>query len=322
MKKSAFTSMKKKVFHGEGIGREEAFNLIGHDDFMELFFLADQARKNVFGNKVSLCGIINAKSGRCSEDCRFCAQSGYYHTGVKEYALLSPRDIIDRGKNVFKQGAQGFSIVTSGKKAPEGEDLEKICHAIAELKGYGYLCSSLGLLREDQAKILKKAGLKRYHHNLETSREFFPRICSTHSFQERVETIKNAQKAGLEVCSGGIFGLGESWEDRINLAFELKKLKVHSIPLNFLNPIPGTPMENRALLSSLECLKIIAIYRLINPLANITVCGGREVNLRDLQSWIFFAGANGMMIGNYLTTRGREISDDLTMVKDLGLTIG
>lgn len=235
------------------------------------------------------------------------------------YPQLPPDQIFTKGEQIFSSGAQGFSIVTSGRKAPVGEDLENICKAITGLGGRGYLCSSLGLLEPQQAINLKRAGLKRYHHNLETSREFFPKICSTHSFEERVETIKTARSAGLEICSGGIFGLGETWEDRISLAFELKELQVHSIPLNFLNPISGTPMEKQTPLPAMDCLKIIALYRLINPSLNITVCGGREINLKDLQSWIFFAGANGMMIGNYLTTRGREIEDDLIMLNDLGL---
>lgn len=312
-------TVEPKVMNGIGINRDEALELSIQEDVTTVFPLTNRVRNRFFGTRVSLCGIINARSGNCSEDCRFCAQSSHYRTEANQFSLLPSTDIVSKGHELFDSGARGFSIVASGQKAPENGGLRKVGEAVTGLSGRGYLCASLGLLQLKQAKFLKDAGLKRYHHNLETARNFFPEICSTHSFQDRVITIQTAKAAGLEVCSGGIFGIGESWQDRIDLAYELKELQVESIPLNFLCPIPGTPMEQQAPLPSLECLHIIALFRLINPAVNLTVCGGRERNLRDLQSWIFMAGASGMMIGNYLTTTGRSIDDDLGMLKDLGL---
>jgi len=314
------------VVEHNGITAQEARQLIStikNNNLLPLFELTDALRQHFKGNSVNLCSIINAKSGLCPEDCKFCAQSVHYKTHIKTYPLLRNTTILERAMNAVNSGARGFSIVTSGYGIDNKTELDDIAEAIREIteKTPLYRCASLGILNESELGYLKNAGLTKYHHNLETSRSFFPNICSTHPYEDDVEAIKAAKLVGLNVCSGGIFGIGETWDDRIELAFTLKELDVDSIPINFLNPIAGTPLAGKQLLSPTECLKIIAMFRLIMPEKDIVICGGREVNLRDMQSMIFYAGANGMMIGGYLTTSGRAIEDDLRMIHDLGLEI-
>jgi biotin synthase len=265
---------------------------------------------------------MNAKSGRCPEDCAFCAQSSYYKAKIKVYPLIDPEVIVRRAKKAWEVGARRFSIVTSGKSLTKSE-VEKVCLAIREISKETKVqtCASLGMLNKEEASALKEAGLWRYHHNLETSCSYFPKICSTHSYDEDIRTIKIAQEVGFKVCCGGIFGMGESAEDRIMLAFMLKDLGVDSIPVNFLNSVPGTKLEGTYLLNPLECLKILAVLRFILPTREIITCGGREQNLRSLQSLMFFAGASGMMLGNYLTTKGRKPEEDLQLIKDLELIV-
>lgn len=290
----------------------EIFDLLAH---------ANRIREEYRDNKVDLCSIINAKSGACPEDCSFCAQSVLNKTNSKVYPLINKDKILEAAISAKKSGVKRFCIVTSGKRT-SGKDLNEICKFIAEVKKIGLLpCATLGMLDNVQLGELKDAGLHRYHHNLETSEAFFSEICTTHSYVEKINTIEAARSAGLSICSGGIFGLGESWEDRIDMAFALKELKVDSVPINFFTPVDGTPMGNRDLLQPLEALKIIAIYRLILLSCEIRVCGGRPSTLRDLNPFIFFAGADGLLIGNYLTTTGRKIEDDLQMIKDLDLEI-
>jgi len=287
----------------------------------DLFHEANRIRERVKGRAVRLCSIINARSGACSEDCSFCAQSARYRTGVAVYPLVEPGRIARAAEAGASAGASAFGIVTSGR-GPD-RDLARICEAVAEIArrhgGSLECCASLGSLTEQSAAALKAAGLVRYHHNLETARSFFPRVCSTHSYDDRVRTLCAAKAAGLQVCSGGIFGLGEQWPHRIEMAIELRALGVGRVPINFLNPIPGTPLEGAEPLAPLEGLRIIAIYRFLLPKADIMVAGGRQRCLGDLQSWVFYAGANAMMIGNYLTTAGRPPEDDLRMIRALGL---
>lgn len=313
------------VIEHNGISAQEAKQLItlDHSELLNLFKLTNSLRQHFKGNGVNLCSIINAKSGLCPEDCKFCAQSAHYKTPAKTYPLLNSNIIAEKAILAAGTGARGFSIVTSGYSIDNKSELDDIAQAIKAIseKTPLYRCASLGILNEQELNYLRYAGLTKYHHNLETSRTFFPNICTTHPYDDDVDTIKSAKSAGLNVCSGGVFGIGESWDDRIELAFTLKQLDVDSIPINFLNPIKGTPLEGSTYLSPLECLKIIAIFRLILPEKDIVICGGREVNLRDLQSMIFYAGANGMMIGGYLTTSGRPVEDDIKMIRDLGLEI-
>ncbi len=312
----------KKVVRGESVESQEIDSILQQCKWYDILWGANKIRETFKGNKIFACSIINAKSGLCSEDCKFCAQSKFHNTGVKVYPLLEKEELVKRALDLAEKGATHFSFVTSGKKLSK-KDIDIICEAALEIKNKSSikLCASLGLLDLDYARNLREAGITRYHHNLETSKSFFKNICTTHEYEEDIETIEVAKKAGMEVCSGGIMGLGEDFSHRIELALLLNELEVDSIPINFLNPIKGTKLENMPLIPPIEALVCIALFRFLNPDKNITICGGREVCLRDMQSWIFFAGANGIMIGNYLTTQGREIDDDLKMINDLGLEI-
>ncbi|UCF87601.1 MAG: biotin synthase BioB [Nitrospiraceae bacterium] len=306
-----------------GINRDSALSLSqlkGHD-IMELLAVANSQRIQARGKRVDLCSIVNAKSGSCPEDCSFCSQSASSRTDTETYSLLERDRILEAAISAKEQGAKRFCIVTSGRKT-SGRELDQICHFISEIRNIGLLpCATLGMLNVSELKALRDAGLHRYHHNLETSESFFREICTTHTYREKVKTIEQAKSLGLSLCSGGIFGLGESWEDRIDMAFALKALDIDSIPINFLTPVSGTPLGDKNLLEPLEALKIIAVYRLIVPGTEIRVCGGRPGTLRELQPYIFLAGADGLLIGNYLTTPGRDPRDDLQMIKDLGLEI-
>lgn len=313
----------EKGLSGEGLSSAEALSLVNLPDenIYELLSVTERVRRHHKGMEVNLCSIVNAKSGLCKEDCSFCAQSVKYSTGVKEYPFAEPDDIVRAAACAVENGAREFSIVTSGSRVEKERDVEKLIEALKKMKEGVSVerCASLGMLSRETLSELKENGLQSYHHNLETSRSFFPRICSTHKYDADVEAVRIAKELGFYVCSGGLFGLGESWEDRVELCLTLRELDVDSIPVNFLNPRPGTPMEGAATLVPLECLKIIALIRLMLPEKDIVVCGGRQVNLRDLQPLIFAAGASGMMIGDYLTTPGRQPKDDLQMIKDLGL---
>ncbi|MFH1096998.1 MAG: biotin synthase BioB [Candidatus Desantisbacteria bacterium] len=315
------TNIGQIALNGKDITDKEALFLV-KAPLYELLFWANAVRTKFKKDKIDTCAIINAKSGKCSEDCKFCAQSSHYSTVVQSYPLVEEERILETGHYAGKVKAKRFGIVVSGRRLLD-EEIDKICRAIKRLNRVSTVlpCASLGKLTIDYAERLKEAGLNRYHHNLETSERFFPNICTTHSYQERISTIKIAKDAGFEVCSGGIFGLGETWDDRVQLAIALRELGVTSIPLNFLNPIQGTPLGENKLLSPLEALRIIAIFRLIHPKQEIRIGGGREIVLRDIQSWIYYAGASGIMIGNYLTTPGRAPEENLQIIKDLELTI-
>jgi len=313
----------EKGLSGEGLGALEAleFTRLPEDSIYEILAVTEKVRRAHKGVEVNLCSIVNAKSGLCKEDCSFCSQSVKYNTGVGEYPMKDPGKLVEAARSAEAGGAREFSIVTSGTKIEKERDIETLSEALKEMKGSVGMerCASLGILTKDVLKRLKDSGLESYHHNLETGRSFFPKVCTTHEYDDDVMVVKTAKELGFYVCSGGIFGLGEAWEDRIELAGTLKELDVDSIPVNFLNPRPGTPLEAARNLTPVECLKIIAILRLMIPAKDIVVCGGRSVNLRDLQSLIFAAGANGMMIGDYLTTPGRNTAEDTQMIADLGL---
>lgn len=307
-----------------GIDRDMAMSLsmTDGDDLFELFASANRVRARYRGRRVDLCSIVSAKSGACPEDCSFCAQSSYSSANVNVYPLLDKGEVMKAVQSAKDNGARRFCIVTSGRR-PSEKELRRICDYISEIRKIGLLpCATLGILGMSELKRLKDAGLERYHHNLETSEAFFKEICTTHTYRQKVETIESARSLGMSVCSGGIFGMGESWEDRIEMALALRDIEVDSVPVNFFTPITGTPLaEKRGFLEPLEALKIIAIYRLIMPDREIRVCGGRPLTLRDLNSHIFTAGADGLLIGNYLTTSGREPSEDIQMIKDLRLEI-
>lgn len=308
---------------GVGFTKEEAveFTNIDEGSIFEILTRTDAVRSEFKGKEINLCSIVNAKSGECSEDCTFCSQSTHYNTGVKNFPMLDSKSLIDAALEAEAKGAREFSIVTSGLGVEEAGDIETLVEALEGMDENSKMerCASLGIVEKDVLKKLKDAGLESYHHNLETAKSFFPEVCTTHDYEDDVETIRRAKEAGFYICSGGLFGMGESWAQRVELIETLRDLQVDSVPINFLDPRPGTPLEDRKELSPINCLKIIALVRLMLPKADIVVCGGREKNLRELTPLIFAAGANGMMVGNYLTTKGRMVDDDLRMLADLGL---
>lgn len=314
----------EKVLSGEALDQEEAGRLAemnGPEQIFDLIFWANKIRWKYKGAIVDLCAIVNAKSGRCSEDCVFCAQSSHYPTEAPHYPLLTVEEMLDAAQKAFESRAGRFGIVTSGRSLSSPKELDKVCQVISTLQAQGRIspCASLGLLNQEMVKALKQAGLASYHHNIETAPSFYPSICTTHPFELRAKTIQTAKEAGLRICSGGIFGLGETREQRVEMAFTLRALEVDSVPMNFLNPIPRTPLEGRPFLSPLECLQTIALFRFILPEADIRTCGGREKGLRTLQPLMYPAGCNGTMIGNYLTTEGRNPEVDIQEIRDLGL---
>jgi biotin synthase len=280
---------------------------------------AHYLKERVFGNMAQLCSIINAKSGRCQENCAFCAQSSHHQSSPPVYPLKTREEIIDGARLAQEEGSHCYGIVTSGTRPEIGKEFDSILSAIREIRNRFDIepSASLGLLTEDLAQALADAGCVTYHHNLETARSFFPHICTTHDYEEDVKTVKLAKASGMKVCCGGIFGLGESVEQRVELAETLRELDVDSVPLNFLNPVQGTPLENHLSLSPMDCVRAISMFRYFLPDKPISVCGGRETNLRELQSWIFMAGASGTMIGNYLTTAGRDREIDMQMFADI-----
>ena len=284
----------------------------------ELMSRALQAKVRHRGDAFALCSIINAKSGKCSEDCRFCVQSGHYETDAPVYPLQDEAAVLEAAAEAKRIGAGHFSIVTSGRGLV-GKDLERVIALVAKIRDKVGIkvCASLGILSRQDLVRLRDAGLTRYHHNLETSKEFFEQVVTTHTFAERVETIVAAQEAGLEVCAGGIFGLGESEDDRISMAMTLHELKVDSVPLNILIPLPGTPLADVNPLAVVEILRSIALYRLIFPDLPIRLAAGRETALSDFLSSALLAGADGMMIGGYLTQRGRSPEDDHRLVAEI-----
>ncbi|CAG1023522.1 biotin synthase [Patescibacteria group bacterium] len=316
-------NIANQSLRNEPISREDAHYLmqIDSDEIYDLFYWANQIRLRYFGHSIKACSIVSAKQGRCTEDCSFCSQSARYHTGIEEFPLIDSNNILDAAKYAEQTDSDSIGIVTSGHGISNSRDLRSICTSIEKIAKNTHVHphGSFGILTRETAESLVKSGLKRLNHNLETSERFFPNVCSTHTFMDRINTIRCAREVGLEICSGTIFGIGEGLDDRIDLAFTLKMLDVDVVPLNFLHPISGTPLENHIPLTPMEALKIISVFRFVLPDKEIKIAGGRERNLRDLQSWMFYAGANSTMIGNYLTTTGRKVEDDFQMIKDLGL---
>lgn len=323
MIKAILHKFEEKALKGAGLSYEQGCELINLPDthLFDILASAEKIRKHFKGNEVNLCSIINAKSGHCPEDCSFCSQSAHYDTDVATYPMVEPQKIVEIAKASAKNGAREFSIVTGGTSVSKDTEVNILAQALQEMKKELPMerCASLGIMNDETLQKLKDAGLQSYHHNLETAKSFFPNICTTHDYEEDVNTVRTAKRLGFYTCCGGVFGLGESREQRVELAETLRKLDVDSIPINFLNPRPGTPLENATNLTPIECLKIIALFRFMLPAKDIVICGGRQVNLRDMQCLIFAAGANGMMVGNYLTTLGRPPEEDLKMIEDLGL---
>jgi biotin synthase len=315
----------RAVLDGQPLNEAAAYRLIRLEgaDVYHLLAWANRIREHFKGNRVHLCSIVNVKSGGCTEDCVFCAQSVHYSTGVQVYPFLSSEDILPAAREARENRAQALGLVAAWRGLREGRLLDEVCARIRDLSRSGTVRAdaSLGILESEVvARRLREAGLVAYNHNLETARSYYPRVCSTHTYDDRVDTIRRCKAAGLRVCSGGIIGMGETAEQRVELMLELRALDVDIVPLNFLHPIPGTPLADNSALTPLECLKTIAVFRFGLPDREIMVAGGREKNLRDLQAMMFLAGASATMVGNYLTTTGRNAPDDLQMLADLGLT--
>ena len=318
----------RRVLNGGAITREEAlglFNLESSADIFDLLSWANRIREHFKGNKIHLCSIVNAKAGACSENCSFCAQSSFYQTGSPRYGFVDPEPVQEAAAEAKKNRVSAVGLVAAWKGLKEGSLLDEVCDRVRELKASGKTRPdvSLGIIKSQRvADRLKEAGVECYGHNLESSRRFFQQTCTTHTYDDRLETIGYLKKAGIKICSGGIIGMGETREDRCDLAFALRALGANVVPINILNPIPGTPFEKIPPLPVREILKTIACFRFILPRQEIMVAGGRTVNLRDAQSMIFMAGASALMVGNYLTTLNQPVEKDLQMLKDLGLDPG
>ncbi len=312
----------QSVLAGKPISRDDAVALtrLSGDDLYDLFYWANKTRIKFVGRQVKFCSIVTGKVGACSEDCGYCAQSKHHKTHVTP-DKMSVEQMEAAAEEALKNGASSFGIVNSGR-GPTDRELDWMEPFFKKTAEEGTIrpCATLGELTPEHAKRLKDMGVQRVNHNLETSERFFPSVISTHSYADRKRTIQTAKAAGLSICSGGIFGMGEAWNDRLDVAFELRELGADVVPINFLNAIQGTPMYGEVEpLEPMEALQIIAVFRFILPDRELKIAGGREKILRDMQSWIFFAGGSSFLIGNYLTTFGRSPQDDHQMLKDLGL---
>ena len=308
--------IKNKILNGFQINKEDAMQLISAD-LEKLSTASNELRQHFCGNAFDICTIINGKNGKCSENCKFCAQSAHYKVSIEEYPLLDCKSLLKEAIYNRDKGILRYSVVTSGKNLVEDE-LESVCNSYSKIRKNCdiSLCASHGLLSIEQLLKLKNAGVRRYHNNLETSRRNFPNICTTHTYDDKINTIKAAQKAGLEVCSGGIIGLGETMEDRIDMALDIRGLGIKSVPVNILSPIPETPYGKLPVLTTDEVRKTVAIFRFILPDAAIRLAGGRNL-LADKGRSLFLSGANAAISGDMLTTSGIIISDDMRMIKEL-----
>ncbi|MCR5217249.1 biotin synthase BioB [Treponema sp.] len=306
-------NVAEEIIGGRRLGRKDNLDFLKSWDLNELCQAADKIRQHFKGEKIDLCSIISGRSGRCGENCKFCAQSAWNHTNCKEYDFLDEEEILNKARSDAGEGVHRFSIVTAGK-ALTGEEFSKALHAFKRIKEEVKidLCASLGFLSREQFLQLKEAGVSRYHHNIETSRRFFPQICTSHSYQMKIDTLHLLKSCGLKICSGGIIGMGENFDDRIDMALSLSEIPVDSIPINVLTPVAGTPLENQPPLSQKDILRTVAIFRFINPQAHIRLAAGRKY-LSDNGRDAFLSGADSTITGNFLTTTGSNIESDKKM---------
>ncbi len=314
--------LTNKVLQGGNITPAEANELVNIKDKALLYDAANKIKKHFIGDNVEFCSIINAKSGSCSEDCKWCSQSAHYKTIIEKYSFINTQQAVKEAVQNTEQNVNRFSLVTSGR-ALRPNELEKavsVYNNIREKTDIN-LCASMGLLTKNQLLRLKENGVIRYHCNLETAPSFFSTLCSTHTTEEKLQTIAYAKELGMEICSGGIIGMGETMQHRIELAFVLKKVEVDSIPINILNPIKGTPLQDTELISDEDVLTTIAIFKFINPKARIRIAGGRQRFSKEIQSLMLNAGACSLLVGDYLTTIGNKIKDDQQLVDNEGLTV-
>lgn len=313
-----------RVLDGGDMTEEEGRWMIRLDDGYLSWLMAgaDRIRRHFRGEEIELCAISNVRSGNCSENCSFCAQSGHYKTAAPAYGYIEAEDLAKQAERARSWGASDFGVVSKGWGVRSDKERRQLAEYFGTMRQSSDIgrCASLGVLDGQSARELKAMGLENYHHNLETAESYFHRVCTTHSYQENIDTVRHAVAAGLRVCSGGILGMGESLDQRIELAQTLRGLGVESVPLNFLSPQDGTPFGDMTPMAPLEILKNIAVFRYMLPRAEIRIAGGRQF-LRDLQAMIFMAGASGVMIGDYLTTKGRQVEDDLQMLSDLGVVV-
>lgn len=309
--------LEQEIYKGKLLEKEIAMRL-WEEPFQELCQAADRIRKFFCENRFDICTIINGKSGRCSEDCKYCAQAACYHGEAETYPLLDSKSLTAAARANAKKGVLRFSVVTSGR-ALSDEEIDQICISYQSIRKECdiKLCASHGLLTFEQFRKLKEAGVARYHNNLETSWRYFKEVCSTHTYDEKIKAIEDARRAGLSVCSGGIIGMGETKEDRVDLALTLRELSISSIPLNVLNPIPGTPFGELAPLQNEEVCRTAAIFRFINPRASIRLAGGRGL-LGDKGEKAFCSGANAAISGDMLTTAGITVETDMALLQELG----
>ena len=323
MRKELIDDMIEIALKGQSISSDKALQLesFTHEELDYLFIGTDRIRDKFKGEDVKICSIVNAKSGRCVEDCSFCAQSSSFQTDAPETELMSVEEMVAAAKEAEAFGANEFSIVASGTKMDDRKELDKVIAAVRRIKAETKLetCCSLGLMELDDLKELKAAGLDRCHHNLETAASFFNKIVTTHTYEDEVKAVQNAKEAGLQVCVGGIFGMGETFAQRVELAFSIRDLGTQSLPINFLKPIDGTGLDHLETIEYYDALKTIALLRLVLPKIDLFVCGGREEVMTDKQEQLFSAGANGILGGNYLTTKGQDPKRDIEMIQSLGL---
>ena len=317
---SILKEIKDKVLNGQMIEKDEALLLV-NEPLESLCSAANEIRKHYCGNIFDICTIINGKSGQCSENCKFCAQSSFYNTSIEKYSLLDSEEIFKQAKYNDDKGVLRYSIVTSGKRLNDDE-VNNLCKSIKKIRKETNIvvCASLGLLKKEQYEKIKEAGITRVHNNLETSRNNFKNVCTTHTYDEKINAIKDAKSAGLNVCSGGIMGLGETMEDRIDMVIDIRNLGIRSIPVNMLNPIKGTPYENNKKLTNDEMCRIVAIFRFLVPNASIRLAGGRGL-LNDKGRKCFLSAANAAISGDMLTTSGISIETDMKMIKELGYEV-
>lgn len=317
-----YSELLGQILAGNEVTIEQALSWgeLNNNQLNELFLAALQVTRHFHGNQVDLCAIVNAKSGFCSEDCAFCAQSVCHHPNIPASPIPTKETVLERAYEA-ESNVRRFSLVTSGRGIGE-EDFKKILeiYEVLRKKTHLGLCASLGIIGLAQARSLYEVGVTMYHHNIETSRSFFPKICTTHNYDDRLKTIHTASEAGLNICSGGIIGLGETWAQRVEMAFQLKELGVMSSAINILIPIVGTPLQKKPIPEPMEVLKTVAMFRVVLPGSVIRLCGGRPA-LRSLQPMAFTAGVNGMLVGNYLTTAGREVGEDIQMLRDLEIEV-
>jgi biotin synthase len=321
MTDSSFISVcMHKVLSGGSITFEEAERLLATDDVMALADCANTITRTFNGDTVDVEALINAKSGRCPEDCSFCAQSSFYDTGITKYPLLPKEVLVENAKKAKEAGATSFCLVCAYRDPPE-KDFQQICETITEIRSKVDMevNVSLGFMTPVRARRLRKLGVKRYNHNLEAAESYFAKICKTHDFADRINTAKIVKQAGLELCSGGIIGMGESNRERLELAFSLASLHPDEVPINILMGREGTPMGGFQPIDPIEAIKTIAVWRFIMPKTILKIAGGREVHLKDEERLALKAGANGIITGGYLTTGGNAPSKDIAMIKEIGL---